>query len=166
MGYPQHDTPPSRVDRLAGRGHRAGIHHNCAVPGRVGTIREDTGGKRLTHRAVLFWRRQFRETNMDDNQTAPPGQVQIKADEKELQGMYSNLVMVHHHAEEFTLNFVYVFPNGAQGKLLASVIVSPGHAKRIWRALGENISRFEAQFGPIKEGPEGIVPGANIGFVQ
>jgi hypothetical protein len=103
---------------------------------------------------------------MDDNQTAPPGQVQIKADEKELQGMYSNLVMVHHHAEEFTLNFVYVFPNGAQGKLLASVIVSPGHAKRIWRALGENIARFEAQFGPIKEAPEGIVPGANIGFVQ
>lgn len=98
-------------------------------------------------------------------QPPAPGQVQIKADEKELQGMYSNLVMVHHHAEEFTLNFVYVFPNGTQGKLLSSMIVSPGHAKRIWRALGENISRFEAQFGPIKEGPENI-PGANIGFVQ
>jgi len=103
---------------------------------------------------------------MEEKQTPPPGQVQIKADEKELQGMYSNLVMVHHHAEEFTLNFVYVFPNGGQGKLLASMIVSPGHAKRIWRALGENISRFEAQFGPIKEGAEGIVPGGNIGFVQ
>jgi hypothetical protein len=103
---------------------------------------------------------------MDEQQGAPaPGQVQIKADEKELQGVYSNLVMIHHHAEEFTLNFVYVFPNGTQGKLLASVIVSPGHAKRIWRALGENITRFEAQFGPIKEGPEGA-PGANIGFVQ
>jgi hypothetical protein len=93
------------------------------------------------------------------------GQVQIKADEKELQGMYSNLVMIHHHAEEFTLNFVYVFPNGTQGKLLTSMIVSPGHAKRIWRALGENISRFEAQFGPIREGPENV-PGGNIGFVQ
>jgi Protein of unknown function (DUF3467) len=103
---------------------------------------------------------------MDEQQGAPaPGQVQIKADEKELQGMYCNLVMIHHHAEEFTLNFVYVFPNGTQGKLMASVIVSPGHAKRIWRALGENITRFEGQFGPIKEGPEGA-PGANIGFVQ
>jgi len=75
-------------------------------------------------------------------------------------------VMIHHHAEEFTLNFVYVFPNALQGKLLASVIVSPGHAKRIWRALGENISRFEAQYGAIKEGPEGSMPPANIGFVQ
>jgi Protein of unknown function (DUF3467) len=105
---------------------------------------------------------------MDDKkepQATVPGQVQIKADEKELQGAYSNLVMIQHHAEEFTLNFVYVFPNGTQGKLLTSVIVSPGHAKRIWRALGENISRFEAQFGPIKEAPENI-PGGNIGFVQ
>src|SRR5712664_2862197 len=104
---------------------------------------------------------------MDEKQVAPPGQVQIKADEKELQGLYSNLVMIQHHAEEFTLNFVYIFPNGTQGKLLSSVIVSPGHAKRIWRALGENISRFEAAYGPIKEGPEGApVPGANIGFEQ
>jgi Protein of unknown function (DUF3467) len=106
---------------------------------------------------------------MDDKQAPQQpqqqGQVQIKADEKELQGMYSNLVMIHHHAEEFTLNFVYVFPNGAQGKLLSSMIVSPGHAKRIWRALGENLSRFEAQYGPIKEGPEGT-PIPNVGFVQ
>jgi hypothetical protein len=107
--------------------------------------------------------------NMDEKQAPQQGQgqaqVQIKAEEKELQGMYSNLVMIHHHAEEFTLNFVYVFPSGNQGKLLSSMIVSPGHAKRIWRALGENISRFETLYGPIKEGPEGT-PGPNIGFVQ
>ena len=52
-----------------------------------------------------------------DEQRAPQaqgqGQVQIKAEEKELQGEYSNLVMVHHNLEEFTLNFIYIFPNGA-----------------------------------------------------
>ena len=63
---------------------------------------------------------------MDEKQTPPPGQVQIKADEKELQGMYSNLVMVHHHAEEFTLNFVYVFPNGGQGKAAGQHDRQPG----------------------------------------
>jgi hypothetical protein len=103
-----------------------------------------------------------------DEQRAPQaqgqGQVQIKAEEKELQGEYSNLVMVHHNLEEFTLNLIYIFPNGAQGKLLKSMIVSPGHAKRIWRALGENIARYEAQFGPIKEGPE--TPTPTVGFVQ
>ena len=96
-----------------------------------------------------------------------PGQLQIKADEKELQGLYSNLMMIHHNLEEFTLNFIYIFPNGTQGKLLNSVIVSPGHAKRIWRALGENIERYEQQFGQIKELPEGGTPKPpNVGFVQ
>ena len=104
---------------------------------------------------------------MDQQRQDPaPGQVQIKADEKELMGLYSNLLMIHHNVEEFTLNFIYIFPNGTQGKLLGSMIVSPGHAKRIWRALGENIARYEAQFGTIKESPEGSTPAPNVGFVQ
>src|ERR1700693_5072127 len=107
----------------------------------------------------------FRERNEMDQQQPVQGQVQIKADEKELQGQYSNLVMTNHNLEEFTLNFIYIFPNGAQGKLLNSTIVSPGHAKRIWRALGENLARYEAQFGAIKEAPEGG-PTPNVGFVQ
>src|SRR6266404_71590 len=78
----------------------------------------------------------------------------------------SNLVMIHHNLEEFTMNFIYIFPNGAQGKLLNSMILSPGHAKRIWRALGENLARYEAQFGSIKESPEGSTPAPNVGFVQ
>jgi len=101
-----------------------------------------------------------------DEQRPQPGQVQIKADEKELQGSYSNLVMIHHNLEEFTLNFIYIFPNGTQGKLMSSTIVSPGHAKRIWRALGENLARYESQFGPIKEIAEGSTPPPNVGFVQ
>jgi len=88
---------------------------------------------------------------MSEPQSSP--QVQIKADEKELLGQYSNLVMIHHNPEEFTLHFVYLFTNGTHGKLVSSVIVSPGHAKRLWRALGENISRYEAQFGEIREAP-------------
>jgi hypothetical protein len=92
-------------------------------------------------------------------------QVQIKADEKELLGQYSNLVMIHHNAEEFTLNFIYVFPSVSQGKLVGSMIVSPAHAKRLMRALEENITRYEAQFGPIPEGP-GPAPEPTVGFVQ
>ena len=106
------------------------------------------------------------EPNAMDQQQPVQGQVQIKADEKELQGQYSNLVMIHHNLEEFTMNFIYIFPNGTQGKLLNSMIVSPGHAKRIWRALGENLGRYEAQFGTIKESPEGSTPAPNVGFVQ
>jgi uncharacterized protein DUF3467 len=97
-------------------------------------------------------------------QAQAQGQVQIKADEKELLGQYSNLVMIHHNAEEFTLNFIYVFPSVPQGKLVSSLIVSPGHAKRLLHALQENVARFESQFGTIKEG-SGPAP-APTGFVQ
>ncbi len=92
-------------------------------------------------------------------------QVQIKADEKELLGQFANLAMIHHTAEEFTLNFIYVFPNVPQGKLVSSIIVSPGHAKRLLQALAENITRYEAQFGKIREaaGPQ---PPPSVGFVQ
>jgi hypothetical protein len=48
---------------------------------------------------------------------------------------------------------------------VSSTIISPGHAKRLWRALGENIARFEAQFGPIREAPSAAPP-PNVGFVQ
>jgi len=92
-------------------------------------------------------------------------QIQIKADEKELIGQFSNLVMFHHTGEEFTLHFIYVFPNVPQGKLISSVIVSPAHAKRILRALDENIRRYETQFGHIREVPE-PTPIPNVGFVQ
>ena len=95
----------------------------------------------------------------------PQKQVQIKADEKELLGQYSNLAVVHHNAEEFTLNFIYLFPSVPQGKLVASLILSPAHAKRLLRALQENVARYEAQFGALPEGP-GPATEPNVGFVQ
>src|SRR5260370_39732329 len=119
-----------------------------------------------TQRAYGKFETVFRERNEMDQQQPVQGQVQIKADEKELQGQYSNLVMIHHNLEELTMNFIYIFPNGAQGNLLNSMIVSPGHAKRIWRALGENLARYETKFRTITESPEGGTPAPNAGFVQ
>jgi len=52
-----------------------------------------------------------------------------------------------------------------QGKLVASLIVSPVHAKRLLRALQENVARYETQFGTLPEGP-GPGPVPNVGFVQ
>jgi Protein of unknown function (DUF3467) len=92
-------------------------------------------------------------------------QIQIKADEKELLGQYSNLVVVHHNQEEFTLNFIYLFPTVPQGKLVGSIIINPRHAKRLMRALQENIARYEAQFGAIPEDPTPVAM-PNVGFIQ
>lgn len=107
---------------------------------------------------------QFRDPR--EQKDSKDQQVQIKADEKELLGQYANLLVIHHNAEEFTLNFVYMFPTAAaQGKLVSSLIVSPAHAKRILRALQDNVSRFEAQFGTIKDNAP-PAPSPNVGFIQ
>jgi hypothetical protein len=102
---------------------------------------------------------------MSEPQVPQPQQLQIKAEEKELLGQYANLAMINHNAEEFTLNFIYVFPNVPQGKLISSIIVSPGHARRLLRALEENIGRYEQQFGAIREAPGGG-PAPTVGFVH
>ncbi|MFQ5740045.1 MAG: DUF3467 domain-containing protein [Acidobacteriota bacterium] len=90
-------------------------------------------------------------------------QVQIKADEKELFGVYSTSAQLVHSAEEFTLDFFYISPNPPVGKLVGRVIMSPGHAKRLLGALADNVRKYEAQYGEIKPPSQ---PEPEIGFVQ
>jgi len=94
---------------------------------------------------------------MQDKPKQGPGetQVRIKAKDEVLAGTYANTMIVTHTKEEFVLDFLSVFP--PQGTLNARVILSPGHYKRIIRALAENLGRYEARFGAIEESvsPEG-----------
>jgi hypothetical protein len=76
----------------------------------------------------------------------------------ELQGgVYSNNMVVTHAKEEFVLDFLMVAPPA--GAVTARVIVSPGHMKRILRALEDNISKYEKAFGTIQvaEEPKGRI---------
>ena len=61
-------------------------------------------------------------------------------------------MMISHTREEFFLDFFSMLPEA--GKLSARVISSPGHMKRIARAMAENIAKYEARFGVITEAPE------------
>ena len=85
-------------------------------------------------------------------------QLQIKVDDKTLQGLYANGMQAQHTKEEFVLDFINAFPPA--GTLQARILVSPAHMKRIVAALADNVSRYEAAFGKIAES-EG--PG-EIGF--
>lgn len=75
--------------------------------------------------------------------------IQIKFPEKVLAGTYANQMVVSHTREEFLLDFVNVFP--PEGVVNARIIVSPGHLKRMIRALQENLTRYETNYGPIVE---------------
>ena len=88
-------------------------------------------------------------------------QVQIKAGDREIKGVYSNVMVVKHTKEEFCLDFMNVFP--PIGALTARVIVSPGHCKRMVKVMTENLKKYEDSFGKIKEAKEPQKP--NIGFM-
>jgi len=88
-----------------------------------------------------------------------PQQIQIKAKDDDLKGVYSNLMQVLHTKEEFLLDFFLVSP--PTGVLTSRVIMSPGHLKRLIKALQENMSKYEAKFGKIEEAVE---PVGGIGF--
>jgi len=78
--------------------------------------------------------------------------VSIKIADDELKGRYSNLLRITHTREEFILDFINLVP--PQGMVCARIITSPGHMKRIVRALAANLSRYEESFGPIEEAQE------------
>ena len=86
---------------------------------------------------------------MNEQQPHQPQQVQIKAKDEDLKGVYSNLMQVTHTKEEFVLDFLFAIP--PQGNLASRVIMSPGHAKRMIKALQENVERYEDKFGKIEE---------------
>ncbi|MCK4474091.1 DUF3467 domain-containing protein [Candidatus Parcubacteria bacterium] len=86
-------------------------------------------------------------------------QLQIKAKDSDLKGVYSNLMQIVHTKEEFILDFFLVSP--PQGFLSSRVIMSPGHTKRMVKALQENLARYEEKFGKIEEAE---ASGTKLGF--
>ncbi|MHC4428261.1 MAG: DUF3467 domain-containing protein [Planctomycetota bacterium] len=75
--------------------------------------------------------------------------VPIKLPDSVLPGVYANQMVVSHTREEFLIDFVNLFP--PEGVVNARVIVSPGHLKRMIRALRDNLERYEKKHGPIVE---------------
>jgi hypothetical protein len=76
-------------------------------------------------------------------------EIPIKIPDDVLRGVYANQMVVAHTREEFLLDFINLFPPG--GVVNARILVSPGHLKRMIRALEDNLARYEAQFGPVAE---------------
>ena len=82
---------------------------------------------------------------------APQG-LNVKIDDEELKGRYSNLLRITHTREEFILDFINLVP--PQGIGSARIVTSPGQLKRIIGALSANLERYEKTFGTIQEAAE------------
>ena len=74
-------------------------------------------------------------------------------------GTYSNNMVVMHTKEEFVMDFLMIVP--PVGTVTSRVIISPGHMKRMIKALQDNIARYESKFGVIQASEE---PKGKMGF--
>ncbi|WP_336516845.1 DUF3467 domain-containing protein [Pollutibacter soli] len=85
-------------------------------------------------------------------------QLNIEISEEMAEGQYANLAIITHSHAEFVLDFVNVMPGTPKSKVKSRIILTPQHAKRLMKALKENIQRFEAGNGPIKDLEEVQLP--------
>jgi hypothetical protein len=95
---------------------------------------------------------------MSDNNQPHPGQINIELDEKVAEGIYSNLAIINHSPSEFVLDFVTIMPGVPKSKVKSRIILTPQHAKRLLKAIGENIQRFEQAHGEIKDSEQPQIP--------
>ena len=86
------------------------------------------------------------------------GQINIELDEKTAGGIYSNLAIINHSNSEFVVDFIAIMPGVPKAKVKSRIVLTPQHAKRLLKAMAENIQRFEAAHGKIEEGEQPQVP--------
>lgn len=94
----------------------------------------------------------------EDKKQNKQGQINIELDEKVAEGIYSNLAIINHSVSEFVVDFVSIMPGIPKNKVKARIILTPQHAKRLLKALGENIKRFENANGEIKDYDQPPIP--------
>ena len=76
----------------------------------------------------------------------PPTTLEIPAN---LRPVYSNLVRIAHSPADLVFDFAHLLPGENIALIVSRVLMSPLSAKLLYRALGENLSRYEAAFGEI-----------------
>ena len=83
-----------------------------------------------------------------ENQENNNGQLQIELKEEVAQGTYANLAIITHSSSEFIMDFIRVMPGMPKAGVQSRIVLAPEHAKRLLRALEENVGKYERAFGP------------------
>ncbi len=98
---------------------------------------------------------------MPDNKSAQ-NQLNIDLPEDIAEGTYSNLAIISHSNSEFVVDFIRLMPNVPKAKVKSRIVLTPQHAKRLLKALADNVKKFEGQFGPISEPEQPPFPPMNF----
>ncbi|MCK5815967.1 MAG: DUF3467 domain-containing protein [Flavobacteriaceae bacterium] len=88
---------------------------------------------------------------MAEQKPKQDGKLNIELDEKVAEGTYSNLAIINHSVSEFIVDFINIMPGTPKAKVKSRIILTPQHAKRLTKALADNVTRFEKVHGEIKD---------------
>ena len=67
----------------------------------------------------------------------------------DLPTVYGNLARISHSPADIVIDIAHAMPGESKAVVRTRVVMSPLSAKLFYKALGENIARYEAAFGEI-----------------
>jgi hypothetical protein len=88
----------------------------------------------------------------------PNNQLNIELTEEIAEGIYSNLAVITHSPAEFVVDFIKVMPGVPKARVKARIVLTPQHAKRLMKALADNLGKFEQMHGKIKDSELNALP--------
>ena len=84
---------------------------------------------------------------MGRSKQQPSLNVELPSD---LEPIYANVALISHSPSEVILDLGQMMPNQPKMRVKGRVVMTPLNAKLLLRALGENLSKYEAKFGEIR----------------
>ena len=90
--------------------------------------------------------------------------INLELNEKEGEGIYSNLVVVAYSSAEFIIDFARLLPGNPKAKVHSRIIMTPQHATGLMKTLEVNIKKYENQFDKIQIHQQAIPDDKVVGF--
>ena len=85
------------------------------------------------------------ENNNNENK------LNIELTDEIAEGIYSNLAIISHSNTEFIIDFLKIMPGMPKAKVKSRILLTPQHAKRLMKALEENMQKFEQVHGKVSD---------------
>ena len=92
------------------------------------------------------------------SQSQGEGKIKIVVSEQTALGTYANFASIVHNYAEFIIDFGRIVPGREGVQVVSRLVMTPVHAKQLLRALNENVSIYERNYGEIAQGPAPPTP--------
>lgn len=86
-----------------------------------------------------------------ENSSNPNQELNIELSADIADGIYSNLAIISHSPNEFVIDFITIMPGSPKARVRSRIILTPQNAKRLLKAIENNIKTFEKTHGVIHE---------------